>query len=130
MLRLLADPSLAADEELALGFAVSEGLAPQGARLPILIGTAIGYLFALIAGGTSAAGRDILGWQVSGVNMDAVRDASFFGMPDFDPADSYGSCLVLVPDTGELFQAFAAAMNAIAKANEKIARFIFSVLLR
>jgi hypothetical protein len=36
----------------------------------------------------------------------------FFGMPDFDPADSYGSCLVLVPDTGELFQAFAAAMRA------------------
>lgn len=36
----------------------------------------------------------------------------FFGMPDFDPADSYGSCLVLVPDIGELFQAFAAAMRA------------------
>jgi hypothetical protein len=35
----------------------------------------------------------------------------FFGMPDFDPADSYGSCLVLVPDIGEIFQAFAAAMR-------------------
>ncbi|CRK58782.1 Histone acetyltransferase HPA2 and related acetyltransferases [Alloactinosynnema sp. L-07] len=36
----------------------------------------------------------------------------FFGMPDFKPEDSYGSCLVLVPDTGALFQAFAAGMRA------------------
>jgi catechol 2,3-dioxygenase-like lactoylglutathione lyase family enzyme len=35
----------------------------------------------------------------------------FFGMPGFDPADSYGSCLVIVPDTGELFDAFAAGMR-------------------
>ncbi|GAA3530500.1 hypothetical protein GCM10022419_006890 [Nonomuraea rosea] len=37
----------------------------------------------------------------------------FFGMPDFDPADSYGSCLVIVPDTGELFEAFAAGMRKV-----------------
>ncbi|RAY16358.1 VOC family protein [Actinomadura craniellae] len=37
----------------------------------------------------------------------------FFGMPDFDPADSYGSCLVIVPDTGELFAAFAAGMREV-----------------
>ncbi|GAB1818954.1 VOC family protein [Herbidospora sp. RD11066] len=37
----------------------------------------------------------------------------FFGMPDgFEPADSYGTCLVLVPDTGELFAAFAEGMRA------------------
>ncbi len=36
----------------------------------------------------------------------------FFGMPDFDPADSYGSCLVVVPDTQALFDAFAAGMRA------------------
>ena len=36
----------------------------------------------------------------------------FFGMPDFKPEDSYGSCLVIVPDTGELFRAFAAGMRA------------------
>ncbi|WP_117210132.1 VOC family protein [Allorhizocola rhizosphaerae] len=36
----------------------------------------------------------------------------FFGMPeDFDPANSYGTCLVIVPDTGELFEAFAAGMR-------------------
>ncbi|MFC0111277.1 hypothetical protein [Kibdelosporangium aridum] len=32
----------------------------------------------------------------------------FFGMPEeFKPEDSYGTCVVIVPDTGELFQAFA-----------------------
>jgi hypothetical protein len=36
----------------------------------------------------------------------------FFGMPDFDPQQSYGSCLVYVPDTGVLYQAFAAGMRA------------------
>jgi hypothetical protein len=37
----------------------------------------------------------------------------FFGMPDdFKPEDSYGSCVVLVPDTGALFDAFAAGMRA------------------
>ncbi|MGN9846763.1 VOC family protein [Nonomuraea sp. H19] len=35
----------------------------------------------------------------------------FFGMPDFNPEDSYGTCLVIVPDTGELFEAFAAGMR-------------------
>ena len=37
----------------------------------------------------------------------------FFGMDDFDPAGSYGSCLVIVPDTGPLFEAFAAGMRAV-----------------
>lgn len=35
----------------------------------------------------------------------------FFGIPDFKPEDSYGTCLVIVPDTGELFEAFAAGMR-------------------
>lgn len=35
----------------------------------------------------------------------------FFGMPDFKPEDSYGSCVVLVPDTAALFEAFAAGMR-------------------
>ncbi|MFI6317830.1 VOC family protein [Nonomuraea sp. NPDC050556] len=38
----------------------------------------------------------------------------FFGMPDgFKPEDSYGTCLVVVPDTGELFDAFAAGMRRV-----------------
>lgn len=36
----------------------------------------------------------------------------FFGMPDFVPENSYGSCLVLVPDVGELYRAFAEGMRA------------------
>jgi hypothetical protein len=36
----------------------------------------------------------------------------FFGMPGFDPEKSYGSCLVYVPDTGALYEAFAAGMRA------------------
>ncbi|MEU6074233.1 VOC family protein [Micromonospora sp. NPDC047074] len=36
----------------------------------------------------------------------------FFGMPEeFRPEDSYGTCLVIVPDTGALFEAFAAGMR-------------------
>jgi hypothetical protein len=36
----------------------------------------------------------------------------FFGMPDFKPEDSYGTCLAIVPDTGELFRSFAVGMRA------------------
>lgn len=37
----------------------------------------------------------------------------FHGIPGFDPADSYGTCLVAVPDTGALFAAFAEGMRAV-----------------
>ncbi|MFJ1538051.1 VOC family protein [Micromonospora chalcea] len=36
----------------------------------------------------------------------------FFGMAGFDPADSYGSCLVLVDDLAVLHRAFADGMRA------------------
>ena len=36
----------------------------------------------------------------------------FFGIADFKPDDSYGSCLVIVPDTGELYRAFASGVRA------------------
>ena len=36
----------------------------------------------------------------------------FFGMPRFDPAQSYGSCLVIVEDIQELYEAFAQGMRA------------------
>lgn len=35
-----------------------------------------------------------------------------FGMPNFDPAQSYGSVLVLVPDVDALYHDFAAGMRA------------------
>ena len=35
----------------------------------------------------------------------------FFGMPGFDPADSYGSCVVIVPDIAALHAAFATGLR-------------------
>jgi len=37
----------------------------------------------------------------------------FFGMDGYDPAQSYSTCLVIVADTGELFEAFAAGMRSV-----------------
>ncbi|MEU4803808.1 hypothetical protein [Actinosynnema sp. NPDC023587] len=37
----------------------------------------------------------------------------FFGMDDYDPAQSYSTCLVIVADTGPLFEAFAAGMRSV-----------------
>jgi len=37
----------------------------------------------------------------------------FFGMPDFDPANSYGTCLVLVEDIAALHRSFADGMRAV-----------------
>ena len=45
-----------------------------------------------------------------GLKRDDIQ-MQFFGMPDFKPEDSYGSCLVIVPDTGELYRSFAASMR-------------------
>ncbi|MFI5833890.1 VOC family protein [Micromonospora sp. NPDC051300] len=36
----------------------------------------------------------------------------FFGMPEFDPATSYGSCLVVVDDLAGIHRAFAAGLRA------------------
>ena len=35
----------------------------------------------------------------------------FFGMPHFVPANSYGTCIVVVPDIGALYSAFAAGLR-------------------
>ncbi|MBX6342596.1 MAG: pyrimidine utilization transport protein G, partial [Thermomicrobiaceae bacterium] len=53
------------------------------ARLPILLGTAIGYVVALILGGTTAAGRSYGFLHIQGVNLQPVRDAAWFGLPHF-----------------------------------------------
>ncbi|MFI6998476.1 VOC family protein [Nocardia sp. NPDC050175] len=37
----------------------------------------------------------------------------FCGIPGFDPANSYGTCIVAVPDTGALFASFAEGMRAV-----------------
>ncbi|WP_447007391.1 hypothetical protein ACRAKI_13380 [Saccharothrix isguenensis] len=46
-----------------------------------------------------------------GMRREAV-ELHFSGIPAFDPADSYGSCVVLVPDTGVLHSAFAEGLRA------------------
>ena len=37
----------------------------------------------------------------------------FFGIPGFDPAESYGSCIIQVPDTAVLHRAFADGLRAV-----------------
>lgn len=53
------------------------------ARLPILLGTAVGYLAALVLGGTSAAGTTYGFIQVQGVDLSRVATAAWFGLPNF-----------------------------------------------
>jgi hypothetical protein len=45
-----------------------------------------------------------------GLKRDDIQ-IQFFGISDFKAEDSYGSCLVIVPDTGELYRSFAAGMR-------------------
>jgi len=67
-------------------------------RLPILLGTVIGYLAALVIGGTSVAGRSFLGIDVQGVEFDPVRDAAWFGWPDFEgPSFEWNAISLIAP---------------------------------
>lgn len=67
-------------------------------RLPILLGTAFGYLLALILGGTNAEGRDILGLHISGVDLGPVGDASLIGFPNFQaPSFEWGAISLIAP---------------------------------
>ena len=52
-------------------------------RLPILLGTVIGYFAALLLGGTTAGGRDVLGIHFQGVDFTNVKNASIIGLPNF-----------------------------------------------
>ena len=67
-------------------------------RLPILLGTALGYLAALLLGGTSLAGRGFAGTTVHGVDFAPVRDAAWFGTPDFvAPSFSWNAISLIAP---------------------------------
>ena len=90
-----ADPVVAAITVLAI-FVV--GLLTTGvfSRLPILIGSVIGYLAALLLGGTSADGRQYLGVTVHGVDLAPVGAASWFGMPAFQAPEFNGSAMALI----------------------------------
>ncbi|MFN8591826.1 MAG: solute carrier family 23 protein [Thermomicrobiales bacterium] len=77
-----ADPIIAAITVLAI-FIV--GLLTTGifSRLPILIGTVIGYLAALLLGGASPEGRAFLGTTIHGVDLSSIANAGWFGIPAF-----------------------------------------------
>lgn len=46
-----------------------------------------------------------------GMRLDQI-ELHFGAIPGFDPADSYGSCVIQVPDTGVLHSAFAEGLRA------------------
>ncbi|HEV2128727.1 MAG TPA: solute carrier family 23 protein [Thermomicrobiales bacterium] len=67
-------------------------------RLPILLGTVVGYLAALILGGTTAAGRDLGFATISGVDFQPVRDAAWIGFPDFvTPSFEWNAISIIAP---------------------------------
>ncbi|MEA2525327.1 MAG: putative pyrimidine permease RutG [Thermomicrobiales bacterium] len=67
-------------------------------RLPILLGTVIGYLGALILGGTSVGGRSYGLFDVHGIDFTPVREAAWFGVPDFvSPSFSWRAISLIGP---------------------------------
>ncbi len=65
-------------------------------RLPILLGTLVGYLAALLLGGTSSEGRDVLGIHFQGVDLGPVGDAAILGLPNFTAPKFDGGAIGLV----------------------------------
>jgi uracil-xanthine permease len=90
-----ADPVIAAITVLAI-FIV--GLFTGGffSRLPILIGSVIGYVAALLIGGTAADGRQVLGVTIHGIDLAPIGDASWFGVPAFVAPEFNGSAMALI----------------------------------
>jgi uracil-xanthine permease len=89
------DPIVAAITVLAI-FII--GLLTTGifSRLPILIGAIVGYGAALLLGGGSPEGRQILGTTVHGVDLTPIRDASWFGTPAFLTPEFNGNAMALI----------------------------------
>jgi uracil-xanthine permease len=67
-------------------------------RLPILLGTVVGYLAAVILGGTTAAGRDLGFAHINGVDFGPVGDAAWLGFPDFQtPSFNWNAISLIAP---------------------------------
>jgi uracil-xanthine permease len=90
-----ADPLIAALTILAI-FAI--GLLTPGifSRLPILLGSVIGYLAALLLGGTSTAGRQVFGVTIHGVDVAPIANAAWFGTPSFVAPDFNAGAMALI----------------------------------
>ncbi len=89
------DPIVAAITVLAI-FVI--GLLTTGifSRLPILLGSVIGYLAALLLGGTAETGRPYFGTTVHGVDFSPVQSASWFGTPAFQTPEFNGNAMALI----------------------------------
>ena len=89
------DPIIAAITVLAI-FVI--GLLTTGifSRLPILIGSVIGYLAALLLGGTSETGRQYLGTTIHGIDTAPIQNAAWFGAPAFQSPQFDGSAMALI----------------------------------
>src|SRR3954471_7257170 len=77
-----ADPIIATITIVAI-FAVALLTGGIWGRLPILIGSVIGYVAALLLGGTSVAGRQFAGVTVHGIDLAPIGARDWFGMPAF-----------------------------------------------
>jgi uracil-xanthine permease len=87
-----ADPAIAIVTILAI-FVIGLFIGGIFGRLPILLGTVVGYLIALVLGG-----RTILGVTIQGVNWQPVQEASWFGLPQFvTPTFSWNAISLIAP---------------------------------
>jgi uracil-xanthine permease len=89
------DPIIATITVLAI-FII--GLLTTGvfSRLPILIGSVIGYVAALLLGGTSVDGRQYLGVTIHGVDVSRVQSEPWFGTPAFQSPEFSGGAMALI----------------------------------
>jgi putative pyrimidine permease RutG len=89
------DPIIATITVLAI-FIV--GLLTTGvfSRLPILIGSVIGYVVALLLGGSSVEGRQYLGVTVHGVDVSRIQSEPWFGAPAFQSPEFNGGAMALI----------------------------------
>ena len=91
------DPFIAAVTILAIFIVGLYGGGLLG-RLPILLGAVVGYLTALLLGGTTTAGRSLLGVEIQGVDFSTVAAAPWFGWPAFvSPTFSWGAIGLIAP---------------------------------
>jgi putative pyrimidine permease RutG len=89
------DPIIATVTVLAIFFV---GLLTTGvfSRLPILIGSVIGYVVALLLGGTSVEGRQYLGVTVHGVDVSRIQSEPWFGTPAFQTPEFNGGAMAII----------------------------------
>ena len=89
------DPIIATITVVAI-FAVALLTGGILSRLPILIGSVIGYVAALLLGGTSVDGRQYAGVTVHGIDLSPIGAADWFGAPAFQAPEFNGNAMALI----------------------------------